>query len=84
MRVITISEDNHRRYANMTETQIKEQTRKANEGIRELFKNPQWKENQIKKLQIAKKSIDARKKPQIFYSPYIVFNYNSTKNYCAG
>lgn len=46
----TVSEDNYRRYATMTEEQIKEQTRKANEGIRELFKNPQWKENQIKKV----------------------------------
>ena len=46
----TISEDNHRRYSTMTKEQIKEQTKKANEGIRELFKNPQWKEEQIKKV----------------------------------
>ena len=61
----TIAEDNHRRYANMTEAQIKEQTRKANEGIRELFKNPQWKENQIKKVMEAQNFV--RSKPELLF-----------------
>jgi very-short-patch-repair endonuclease len=61
----TVSEDNHRRYANMTESQIKEQTRKANEGIRELFKNPQWKENQIKKVLEAQNFV--RSKPELLF-----------------
>ena len=61
----TIAEDNYRRYANMTEAQIKEQTRKANEGIRELFKNPQWKENQIKKVLEAQNFV--RSKPELLF-----------------
>lgn len=61
----TIAEDNHRRYANMTELQIKEQTKKANEGIRELFKNPQWKENQIKKVMEAQNFV--RSKPELLF-----------------
>jgi very-short-patch-repair endonuclease len=60
-----IAEDNYRRYANMTEAQIKEQTRKANEGIRELFKNPQWKENQIKKVLEAQNFV--RSKPELLF-----------------
>ena len=46
----TISEDNYRRYSEMTEEQIKAQTEKAHKGIRELFKNPEWKETQIRKV----------------------------------
>jgi very-short-patch-repair endonuclease len=60
-----IAEDNYRRYANMKEAQIKEQTRKANEGIRELFKNPQWKENQIKKVLEAQNFV--RSKPELLF-----------------
>jgi very-short-patch-repair endonuclease len=46
----TVAEDNHRRYATMTEEQKKEQTIKAHEGIKELFKDPKWKEEQVKKV----------------------------------
>ena len=46
----TISEDNYRRYSGMTKEQIKAQTEKAHEEIRELFKNPEWKEKQIRKV----------------------------------
>jgi len=46
----TISEDNYRRYSGMTEEQIKAQTEKAHEEIRELFQNPEWKEKQIRKV----------------------------------
>jgi very-short-patch-repair endonuclease len=46
----TVSEDSQRRYSTMTDAEKKLQTQKANKGIRELFKNPQWKEVQIKKV----------------------------------
>lgn len=61
----TISEDNHRRYATMTDEQKKEQTVKANEGIRELFKNPQWKENQIQKVMEAQNFV--RSAPELLF-----------------
>lgn len=46
----TISEDNQRRYSTMTEEEKREQVRSANIGIREKFKDPIWKENQIRKV----------------------------------
>lgn len=61
----TISEDNHRRYANMTKEQMKAQTKKANEGIRELFKNPKWKEEQIKKVMEAQNFV--RSAPELLF-----------------
>lgn len=61
----TISEDNKRRYATMTEEQIKGQTRKANEGIRELFKDPKWKEEQVKKVLEAQNF--HRSKPELLF-----------------
>lgn len=65
----TISEDNYRRYSTMTEEQIKEQTRKANEGIRELFKDPQWKEQQIKKVLEAQEYV--RSAPELLFEKLI-------------
>ena len=53
----SISEDNNRRYSTMTEEQKKMQTEKAHEGIRELFKDPKWKEKQIKKVLSAQENI---------------------------
>ena len=61
----TISEDNHRRYSNMTKEQMKAQTKKANEGIRELFKNPKWKEEQIKKVMEAQNFV--RSAPELLF-----------------
>lgn len=46
----TISEDNQRRYSTMTKEEKREQVRSANIGIREKFKDPIWKENQIRKV----------------------------------
>ena len=46
----TISEDNQRRYSTMTKEQKLEQVRSANIGIRKKFKDPIWKENQIRKV----------------------------------
>ena len=46
----TVSEDNQRRYSTMSDAEKKMQTQKANEGIRDLFKNPEWKEEQIRKV----------------------------------
>lgn len=65
----TISEDNHRRYAGMTKEQIKAQTKKANEGIRELFKNPKWKEEQIKKVMEAQNYV--RSAPELLFEKLI-------------
>ena len=65
----TISEDNYRRYSTMTEGQIKEQTKKANEGIRELFKDPQWKERQIKKVLEAQEYV--RSAPELLFEKLI-------------
>ena len=65
----TISEDNYRRYSTMTEEQIKEQTKKANEGIRELFKDPQWKEQQIKKVLEAQEYV--RSAPELLFEKLI-------------
>lgn len=53
----SISEDNNRRYSTMTEEQKKMQTEKAQEEIRELFKDPKWKEKQIKKVLSAQENI---------------------------
>jgi very-short-patch-repair endonuclease len=65
----TISEDNYRRYSTMTEEQIKEQTKKANEGIRGLFKDPQWKEQQIKKVLKAQEYV--RSAPELLFEKLI-------------
>lgn len=61
----TVAEDNYRRYAKMTEEQKKEQTKKANKGIRKLFKNPQWKENQMRKVMEAQNFI--RSSPELLF-----------------
>jgi very-short-patch-repair endonuclease len=53
----------------MTEEQIKEQTKKANEGIRELFKDPQWKERQIKKVLEAQEYV--RSAPELLFEKLI-------------
>lgn len=53
----SISEDNNRRYSTMTDEQKKMQTEKAHEEIRELFKDPEWKEKQIKKVLSAQENI---------------------------
>jgi very-short-patch-repair endonuclease len=46
----TVSEDNNRRYANMSTEQIREQTTSANIKTRELFSNNEWKANKIHEL----------------------------------
>lgn len=56
----TVSEDNYRRYSTMTKEQIKAQTEKAHEGIREKFKDPVWKENQIKKVHEAQNFVTSK------------------------
>ena len=61
----TISEDNQRRYSTMTDAEKRMQTQKANEGIKELFKNPQWKEKQIKKVMEAQNFV--RSAPELLF-----------------
>lgn len=46
----TISEDNHRRYANMSQEDKNEQTQATHKGIRILFQDEEWKNNQVKKV----------------------------------
>lgn len=46
----TVSEDNYRRYANMSAEDKNIQTEAAHKQIRILFKNDKWKNNQIKKV----------------------------------
>ena len=76
----TISEDNYRRYSTMTEEQIKEQTRKANEGIRELFKDPQWKEQQIEKVMTAQ-DMKPSKPENLFYEKITEMGYYPERQY---
>jgi very-short-patch-repair endonuclease/transposase-like protein len=76
----TISEDNYRRYSTMTEEQIKEQTRKANEGIRELFKDPQWKEQQIEKVMTAQDMKPSRPE-NLFYEKITEMGYYPERQY---
>lgn len=79
----TISEDNYRRYANMTEEQIKAQTKKANEGIRELFKNPEWKEQQIEKVMTAQDMKPSRPE-NLFFEKITDMGYNPKRQYRKG
>ena len=76
----TISEDNYRRYSTMTEEQIKEQTKKANEGIRELFKDPQWKEQQIEKVMTAQDMKPSRPE-NLFYEKITEMGYYPERQY---
>lgn len=76
----TISEDNYRRYSTMTEEQIKEQTKKANEGIRELFKDPQWKERQIEKVMTAQ-DMKPSKPENLFYEKITEMGYYPERQY---
>lgn len=76
----TVSEDNHRRYANMSEEQKKEQTKKANEGIRELFKDPQWKEQQIEKVMTAQYMKPSRPE-NLFYEKITEMGYYPERQY---
>ena len=76
----TISEDNYRRYSTMTEGQIKEQTKKANEGIRELFKDPQWKEQQIEKVMTAQDMKPSRPE-NLFYEKITENGYYPERQY---
>ena len=65
----SISEDNKRRYAKMTDAQKKEQVKNANIGIRNKFKDPLWKENQIRKIHEAQNFI--RSKPELLFEKLI-------------
>ena len=76
----TVSEDNYRRYSTMTEEQIKEQTKKANEGIRELFKDPQWKEQQIEKVMTAQNMKPSRPE-NLFYEKITEMGYYPERQY---
>ena len=76
----TVSEDNHRRYANMTKEQIKAQTKKANEGIRILFKNPKWKEEQIKKV-LSVQNYHSSNAEELFYNLIIEKGYIPERQY---
>ena len=49
----------------MTEEQKKEQTAKAHEEIKELFKDPKWKEEQVKKVMEAQNF--HRSKPELLF-----------------
>ena len=49
----SISEDNYRRYSNMTEEEIIKQTQSANIKMRKLMKLPEFKNNQMKKVMMA-------------------------------
>ena len=75
-----ISEDNYRRYSTMTEEQIKEQTKKANEGIRELFKDTQWKELQIEKVMTAQDMKPSRPE-NLFYEKITEMGYYPERQY---
>ena len=46
----TISEDNYRRYATMSQEDKNEQTQAAHKEIRILFQNDDWKNNQVRKV----------------------------------
>lgn len=76
----TVSEDNYRRYSTMTEEQIKEQTKKANAGIRELFKDPQWKEQQIEKVMTAQNTKPSRPE-NLFYEKITELGYYPERQY---
>lgn len=70
----SISEDNYRRYSTMTKEQIKAQTKKANEKCRKLFKNPEWKEQQIKKLLLSQENL-------VSYPEKLFLRYMNEKGY---
>lgn len=76
----TISEDNYRRYSTMTEEQIKAQTKKANEGIRELFKDQKWKEQQIEKVMTAQDMKPSRPE-NLFYEKITERGYYPERQY---
>ena len=79
----TISEDNYRRYSTMTKEQIQEQTKKANEGIRVLFQNPEWKENQIRKVHEAQ-DMKPSKQEDLFFEKITEMGYTPVRQYRDG
>lgn len=79
----TISEDNCRRYSTMTEEQKKDQTKKANEGIRKLFKDPQWKEQQIEKVMRAQ-DMKPSGPENLFYQKITEMGYYPERQYRKG
>ena len=83
VRTRTISEDNHRRYAKMREEEKKAQTLKANNEIRELFKNPQWKEEQIKKV-MAAQDMKPSKQEALFFEKILEKGYCPIRQYSDG
>lgn len=79
----TISEDNCRRYSTMTEEQKKDQTKKAIEGIRKLFKDPQWKEQQIEKVMRAQ-DMKPSGPENLFYQKITEMGYYPERQYRKG